>query len=67
MWKCHSETPCIAIIYKQKCLLFKNRKQEVKQVLSGGWYQGEGAENQESVWEGEYGRSITYSLRKMEK
>jgi hypothetical protein len=36
-WKRHNETPCIAILNKQKYLFFKkteNRK--VKQVLSGG-------------------------------
>jgi hypothetical protein len=28
--KCHNEIPCIAIIYKQKCLFFKKREQEGK-------------------------------------
>jgi hypothetical protein len=32
MWKCHNETPCIAILNKQKCLFLKNREQEGKTV-----------------------------------
>jgi hypothetical protein len=29
-WKCHNETPCVAILNKQKCLFFKNEGQEGK-------------------------------------
>jgi hypothetical protein len=30
-WKCHNETPCRAILNKQKCLLlFKNKEQKGK-------------------------------------
>jgi hypothetical protein len=39
----------------------------VKQVLSGGWYQWEREEYKERVWEGEYGRNILYPCMKMEK
>jgi hypothetical protein len=40
-WKCLNETPCIAILNKQKCLSLKTENRKVKQVLSGGWYQWE--------------------------
>jgi hypothetical protein len=43
----------------------KNRK--VKQVLSSGWYQWDGEENQEKVKEDEYSGNIMYSCTKMEK
>jgi hypothetical protein len=42
-WKCHNETPCIAILNKQSFFFLpKIENREAKQVLSGGWYQREG-------------------------
>jgi hypothetical protein len=39
-WKCHKETPCIAILNKPKCHFFssftKSENRRVEQVLSGG-------------------------------
>jgi hypothetical protein len=34
-WKCHNETPCIAILYKRKYLFSKTENRKVKWVLSG--------------------------------
>jgi hypothetical protein len=50
--KCYSETPCIAILNKQKCLFSKVEDWKVKLVLSGGWYQWEGGGYKERVNEG---------------
>jgi hypothetical protein len=33
-WKCNNETPCIAILNKQKCLFSKKKDRKVEQVLS---------------------------------
>jgi hypothetical protein len=43
-WKCHNETPCIAILNKQKCLFSKAEDKKVKQVLSWGVVSVEGRE-----------------------
>jgi hypothetical protein len=41
LWKCHNQTPHLAILNKQKCLFSKTEKRKVKQVMSGvdtsGW------------------------------
>jgi hypothetical protein len=66
-WKCHNETPCIAILYKQKCLFSKTEDGKVKQVPSGSWHQWEGRGYKERVQEGECGRNIMYSCMKIEK
>jgi hypothetical protein len=39
IWKCHGETPYIAISNKQKCLFSKLKDRKVKQVLSRDWHQ----------------------------
>jgi hypothetical protein len=41
-WKSHKETPCKAILNKQKYLFSKIVNRTVKQVLCRGWYQWEG-------------------------
>jgi hypothetical protein len=68
-WQCHNETPCIAILNKQKSLLFsKTEVSKVRQFLFGGRYQWEGEGNKKRVQEGEYGRSnyvLMYQNRKM--
>jgi hypothetical protein len=45
---------------KQKCFFFKNGKQKVKQVMSGGWYQWEGGEYKQRVKEDEGSENIMY-------
>jgi hypothetical protein len=40
-WKCHKETPCIAILNKEKNIIFFFYK-ITEQVEVGGWYQLEG-------------------------
>jgi hypothetical protein len=39
--KSHKETPCRAILNKQKCHFSKTENRKVKQVLSWEWYQRE--------------------------
>jgi hypothetical protein len=39
IWKCLNKTPCIAILYKQKCIFLS--KTENKKVLSEGLAQWE--------------------------
>jgi hypothetical protein len=34
-WKCHNETPVIAILNTQKCICSKTKNRKVKQDLSG--------------------------------
>jgi hypothetical protein len=65
-WKCHNETPCVAILNKQKCHFSKMKEKKVKQVLSWDWYQWEEGEHKKCV-EGEYGGDIIYSCMKMEQ
>jgi hypothetical protein len=43
------QTPCRAVLYKQKCLFSKTENREVKQILSGSWYQWEGGGHKEKV------------------
>jgi hypothetical protein len=65
-WKCHNETPCTAILNKQKFLFFKNGEQggkigpvwEFVPVCVGGY--------NERVEEGECGANIMYSCMKNE-
>jgi hypothetical protein len=68
IWECHSETPCMALLYKQQnCLFSKTEDRKEKQVLTGGWQQWWGRGCKERVQEGEYGTNIIYSFMKMEK
>jgi hypothetical protein len=67
IWKCHNETPCTAILNKQKHHFSKTKNRKVKQVLPKDWYQWEGRGYKEKVLEGEYGGNIIYSCMKMEK
>jgi hypothetical protein len=67
-WKCDNETPCIAMLNKQKhVVFFKQENVKVKQVLSGGWYQCVWGGYKERVLEGQCRGNITYSCMKMEK
>jgi hypothetical protein len=63
-WKCHKETPCVAILNKQIYHFFSSTKLEnkrVEQVLSRGWYQWEGGESGKRVRESEYGANTVYT------
>jgi hypothetical protein len=64
--KVYSQIPCVAILNKQKCLFSKTDDKEVKQVLSGGWYQRE-REDIRKGGEGKCGGNTIYSCTKMEK
>jgi hypothetical protein len=48
----HSETPCIAILSKQKFLFSKTENMKIKQVLSGGVVPVGGGRYKERVKEG---------------
>jgi hypothetical protein len=60
--KCHKETPCVAILNKQKCLN-KLKNSRAEQVLpgGGGWYQWEDEGSGERAWKGEYSEDIVYT------
>jgi hypothetical protein len=69
VWKCHKETPRVAIVNKQKCHFFflsfaKSENRRVEQVLPGGrlggWYQWEGRGGGERVWDGEHNGNTVY-------
>jgi hypothetical protein len=59
------ETPCRAILNKQKCLFFPSKTEDSKQVLSGGLVPVGGI-YKERVQEGECSGNIVYSWMKME-
>jgi hypothetical protein len=65
IWKYHNETPCIAILNKQKCLFFpKTEGRKLKQFWSEGSVAVGGGGRKERVYEGECGGNIVYSCRK---
>jgi hypothetical protein len=66
MWKCHNETPCVAILYQQRCL-FKNREQEGKSGPIWGLVPVGEEGSKERVLEGECGGNSMYSCMKKEK
>jgi hypothetical protein len=67
IYKCHKETLCIAVLYKQNCLFSKTENGMVKQALSGKWHQWDRREYRERVQEGECSENIMYSCMQMEK
>jgi hypothetical protein len=64
-WKCHNQTLYTGILNKNVFFSLQKQDRNVIQVLSGGWYQWEGARYKERVWEGEYDGNM-YSCMKME-
>jgi hypothetical protein len=61
------ETPCRAILNKQKYLFFKNREQEGKTGPVWGWYQWEEGQYKERMKEAECSGNIMYSRMKVGK
>jgi hypothetical protein len=59
------DTPCRAILKKQRCLFPKTENRKVKQVLFGGWYQWEGRGYKERVKEAECSGNIMYLCMKV--
>jgi hypothetical protein len=55
-WKCHKETPCVAILNKQKYHFFSSTKSETRRAERGFVLGGE------RTWEGEYSANIVYTL-----
>jgi hypothetical protein len=68
-WKCHKETPCVAILNNEKChfflllFLYKIGEQEggTGPAWDRGWYQWEGEGFGEMVKESEYGAYTVYT------
>jgi hypothetical protein len=56
--KCPNETPCIAILNKQKCRFSKTENRNVNQVLPGGLVSVGGGGYKEREKEGECGGNI---------
>jgi hypothetical protein len=66
IWNCHNETPCTAILNKQKCLFSKMEDGKVKQVHPiCGFIQWEGRGYKDRVQKSEYGGNIMYENGKM--
>jgi hypothetical protein len=63
-WKCHNETPCIAILKKQNFIFLKNGGQEGEIVLSGDLYKWEGGGYKERMHKDEYCGATIYSCMK---
>jgi hypothetical protein len=57
-WKYNSETACVAILNKQKCLFSKMKDRKIKQVPFWCWYQWEWGGYREGVKKGKFGGNI---------
>jgi hypothetical protein len=56
--KCHTVTPSVGFLNKQKCLFSKTKDWKVKWIFSEGWCQWEVGGYREGVEDSEYGGNI---------